>query len=255
VADLRSRDQLTRHRFFLPPDSFDGSSVRFPPEVARQVSRVLRLAAGDEVIALDGSGAEYVVRLTSTGTETCGDVVTRAETMAEPSHLLTLYAALLKGSKYETVLQKCTEIGVSRFVPVMTERAISGAPSADRLDRWRAIVREAAEQSGRGRVPEVLPAVTYHEAVTRATHDGVAIALWEDELCAGLDDLPPFESNSRISLIVGPEGGLSESEARAAREHGTELVSLGPRILRAETASIVGAALLLARAGEMRPIG
>jgi 16S rRNA (uracil1498-N3)-methyltransferase len=245
---------VTLHRFLLPPDSFSAFPVRFPAEVARQISRVLRLKVGEEVIALDGTGVEYVLRLASIGADMHGELVTRRESAAEPAVTVTLYAALLKGSKYETVLQKCTEVGVSRFVPMVSERTITGVPSKDRLDRWRLIVREAVEQSGRARVPEIVPAVGYADAISQATANATAIVLWEGEQRTGLDDLPPVAPGARISLIVGPEGGLSSDEAGAAAARGALSVSLGPRILRAETASIVGSALLLARVGEMRPI-
>jgi 16S rRNA (uracil1498-N3)-methyltransferase len=218
------------------------------------MSRVLRLQAGDDVLVLDGTGAEYRVRLLDDGAGTLtGEIVSRGRSRSEPGLHLTLYAALLKGSKFEVVLQKCTEIGVSHFIPVLSERTVPSAPTHDRLERYRTIVREAAEQSGRGRLPELSNAIPLTEAIASSTARGATVVLWEGEGERGLNDLSAPSPGARLSLFVGPEGGFSDAEAEQATALGAAIISIGPRILRAETASIVGSALLLDRAGEMSP--
>jgi 16S rRNA (uracil1498-N3)-methyltransferase len=238
---------VTLHRFFLPPDAFAGETVTFPPETSRQISRVLRLRAGDRVIALDNSGTECVVRLDEGN---WGTVEQRRENGAEPSCRITLYQGLLKGPKLELVLQKCTEIGVSCIVPVVTTRCVPGEPSAARQARFETIAREAAEQSGRGRIPQVLAPMALNDALDTATEDGPLVVLWEDEDGTLLRDLGDRLSSRTLGLLVGPEGGLTPDEVGAARERGAFIASLGPRILRAETAAMAGVAILLAQQGE-----
>jgi 16S rRNA (uracil1498-N3)-methyltransferase len=173
------------------------------------------------------------------------------QNLAEPKTALTLYQGLLKGSKLELVLQKCTEVGVSRFVPVVTARAVPEAPSVSRQERFETIVREAAEQSRRGRIPHIGGVIRLQDALIGATAAGPTVFLWEEEAGLRLEDLPWSDDVNTLSLFVGPEGGFTADEADAARTAGAYSVTLGPRILRAETAAIVGSALLLARYGDL----
>jgi 16S rRNA (uracil1498-N3)-methyltransferase len=233
------------HRFFLPPQSFHGDRIALPPEVARQIKSVLRLRSGERVVALDNSGDEYVVRLLSGGE---GVVEERRTNRAEPATRLVLYGGTLKGSKLEMVLQKGTEIGVARFVPVITERSVAGEPGTGKQRRYEAIVREAAEQSGRGRIPDVAPAMTLREALEDAA--GTMIAPWEEEGTRHLRSVS-VPRGSTASVFIGPEGGFTPDEAQALQAAGAVLVTLGPRILRAETAAIAAASLVLGGAGEI----
>lgn len=237
--------RLTVQRFFLPRQSFEGDRVTLPPDVSRQIKSVLRLRSGERVVALDNSGDEYVVRLLSEGE---GVVEERRTNPAEPATRLVLYAGTLKGSKLELVLQKGTEIGVARFVPVITERSVAGEPGASKQRRYEAIVREAAEQSSRGRIPDVAPAMTLQEALEDAA--GTVIAPWEEEGTRHLRAIP-VPRGSTASVFIGPEGGFTADEARALQAAGAILVTLGPRILRAETAAIAAASLVLGSAGEL----
>jgi 16S rRNA (uracil1498-N3)-methyltransferase len=251
VADRRARAGVTLHRFFLPPGSWHGGVVAFPADTSRQIERVLRLKPGDRVVALDGTGMEHLVVLETVGRTTSGSVQSTRHNEAEPAIWLTLYQGLLKGSKLELVLQKCTEVGVSRFVPMATARAVSAEPSASRQARFESIVREAAEQSRRGRIPKIAGTVQLQEAMTQACAAGPTVVLWEEEESLNLKHLPRPGEAGTMSLFVGPEGGFTSDEAELARAAGAQTVTLGPRILRAETAAIVGSALLLAHCGEI----
>jgi 16S rRNA (uracil1498-N3)-methyltransferase len=242
---------VTLHRFFLPADAIDTGTVRFPPEAARQIARVLRLQPGDRVIVLDGTGSESVVFLESVGRETWGSVELTGPNVAEPAVEVTLFQGLLKGSKFEMVLQKCTEIGVSRFVPVQTAHAVPTEVAASRQGRFDTIVREAAEQCRRGKIPAVERPIPWRSAVERASAGGPAYVLWEEDRRSGLERIDLDPAVRQVSLFVGPEGGLSPDEVELAVASGARVVDLGPRILRAETAAMVGSALLLARLGEL----
>lgn len=251
MVDRGPRSSVTLHRFFLPPDAIRGNGVIFPAEISRQIERVLRLKAGERVIALDGTGAERVVVLDTVGHATSGSVESVRQNAAEPATRLTLYQGLLKGAKLELVLQKCTELGVSRFVPVSTARAVPSGPSSSRQGRFETIVREAAEQSRRGRIPEIADTAPLPESLEEACAVGPTICLWEEEPSLRLANLALSTTHGQVSLFVGPEGGFTPNEAETARLAGAHTVTLGRRILRAETAAIVGSALLLARYGEL----
>lgn len=251
MADRGSLSSVTLHRFFVPPEAMHTNGVTFPQETSRQIERVLRLKPADRVVVLDGSGIEYVVVLAAVGRETIGSVETQHRNEAEPAVQVTLYQGLLKGAKLELVVQKCTEIGVSRIVPVMSTRAVPAEPSASRQARFETIAREAAEQSGRGRIPEVSASMRFSDAIEEACDAGSAAFCWEEERGLRLQDLALTDESRPVSLFVGPEGGFTVKEAEEARRAGALIVSLGRRILRAETAAIVASALLLARYGGL----
>lgn len=251
MVDRRTRSGVTLHRFFLPAGSVRAGQVLFPAETSRQIERVLRLKPGDRVLVLDDSGIEYTVSLYSVGRTTTGSIESTCQNQAEPKTPLMLYQGLLKGSKLELILQKCTEVGVSRFVPVVTARAVPTDPSVSRQGRFETIVREAAEQSRRGRIPQIGGVIRLQDALIEATAAGPTAFLWEEEAGLRLQNLPWSDDATTLSLFVGPEGGFTVDEADAARRAGAYTATLGPRILRAETAAIVGSALLLARYGDL----
>ncbi|MBI4492538.1 MAG: 16S rRNA (uracil(1498)-N(3))-methyltransferase [Chloroflexi bacterium] len=246
-----------KHRFFVPAGSRSGDRVSFSPEQAHQMGRVLRLSEGDVVVALDGSGQEWLVRLERVAGATAqGGVVDARPAWGEPTTHVTLYQALVPREKLELVLQKGTEIGVSAFVPVATERSLARGPlSPERLERWRAIVREAAEQARRGRVPELAQALPLPQALAAADRAALGLFAWERSARPLAEVLHAGRPLARaVHLWVGPEGGFSEAEARQAEAAGLVSVSLGPRILRTETAGLVLAALVLFEAGDLRPV-
>ncbi len=247
------------HRFFVPPESIVSDVVAIPQPQARQIARVLRLAPGDQIVALDDTGVEYEVVLTDVDAKgASGKVVDRRPALGEPQRRIVLYQALLKSDRFELVLQKCTELGVSAFVPFVSGRTVvrerAKGHTRSRVDRWLRIVTEAAEQSRRGRIPTILDPVTLQEAVEGAS--GTTIMPWEDERDSGLrttisQALTEADGASDVAIIVGPEGGFAEDEVDFAREHGVRVVNLGRRILRAETAAIAAVSAVLYELGEL----
>lgn len=240
------------HRFFVTPVAREGQTVRLEGAQARQIARVLRLTPGEHIITLDGSGVEWVtalVRVTPALVE--GAIVAERRCPGEPRLRLTLVQALLKGDHFEWVLQKGTETGIAAFVPVVTRRTVVPlAAAAGKRGRWEAIVREAAEQSGRGLLPPIAPACPLVDALRAAPHP--LIVLWEEERGAGLRAvLAQLGPITAATLVVGPEGGLTAEEAEAARAVGAITVGLGPRILRAETAGVIAAAAILYHYGDL----
>lgn len=236
------------HRFFLPPDILSNVTFDFPAETAHQISRVLRLREGAHVVALNGRGAEYEVELEAVaGGSVRGRVLERREALGEPAARLTLYLGLTQREKFEWMLQKCTEVGAAAFVPFVSSRSLvqDKDEAGRKLERWQKIVREAAEQSGRGRIPEVSAPLSYPQVLQQAAGQDVALIAWEQEHSLSLRSALAGKPISRLGLLIGPEGGFSEDEVQQARQAGLQAVTLGKRILRMETAAIVGAALAL----------
>jgi 16S rRNA (uracil1498-N3)-methyltransferase len=234
------------HRFFVEAPLAVGTTAAVD-ELAPQLAQVLRMGLGAEIVLFDGGGDEYRSRIVQLDRRTARvEVLEAAPCRAEPGAWLTLYQCSLKQDKFEWVLQKGTELGVSRFVPVISERSIVRPAEAlvKKYGRWREIVREAAEQCGRGRVPAIEPPVAWEEAVAGA--EGLRLLPWE-----GAQDAPRLvgamqqnmQKQQEVSILIGPEGGVTAAEAELAAAQGWQWVSLGPRILRAETAAVAAVAV------------
>lgn len=241
---------------------------------ARHLTKVLRMGPGDRYIAI-ADGIEYSVELTSvTRDAAVGIVVGRAPAAGEPPIKVTLIQGLAKGEKMELVIQKGTELGVSRFIPVETERSVvqlTEKKASDRIERWQRIAREAAEQCRRCAVPEVSALVSWEAALREAATADLGLVPWEEETALGLKsalagvkgalrDQGPIgpvsyatSSIAPLSIVVfiGPEGGLSATEVASARARGAIPVSLGPRILRTETAGLAVVAAIMYELGDL----
>ena len=248
---------MSSNRFFVSESSIDGREVRFSREQAHQLCHVLRLKPGDTVVVLDNTGTEYDVTLTAaTGKEALGRITTERVAKGEPKVQITLFQSLLARDKFEWVIQKATEVGVARIVPVQTQRTIARARHIDakKLTRWRRILTEAAEQSHRGRIPDLEEPTTWDATLARlvdfdcsliAATSGDTASL-KDTLDAG--NKPP----SSVALLIGPEGGFTGDEMQQARDSGATPIGLGPRILRTETAAIITPALILFALGDLQ---
>lgn len=243
------------HRFFIPSTCFEASAVYFPMEVCHQMSTVLHLRQGERVMALDNTGREYEVELEIVAPRsTQGRVLSARPVPGEPRTRLTLYLGLTQREKFEWMLQKCTEVGAAGFVPVISSRGLvqSAEDSRARAERWQRILQEAAEQSGRGRVPTLAAPLRWEEALRHFKSQAQpGLIAWEGEknrrLAPALAELgltPAQPKGTALALFIGPEGGYSPEEINQASAAGLAAVSLGARILRMETAAIVAAALV-----------
>ena len=268
------------HRFFVEPAELTAERVALDGSTAHQIARVLRLRPGEQIVLLDGSGRERVVELVDVTPRRVGGIIRATrDSVGEPRLALTLYQALVPRDKLEVVLQKGTEVGVSTFVLISCARSLvprGDAVDERRLARWRRIVQEAAEQSGRGCVPEVRSPLGFADALAEAATRGPTLVAWEGERTrsvgaalrevlvrgrspqshpnpGGVGGGARLTASGTLSLFVGPEGGLTDAEIAKGHERGALTVSLGPRILRTETAGPVLAALALYEAGELEP--
>ncbi|MCL2058673.1 MAG: 16S rRNA (uracil(1498)-N(3))-methyltransferase [Oscillospiraceae bacterium] len=254
-----------------------GDEIYLADDDARHLATVLRMAEGEHIIACDGAGADYLCVLTDMGRGGAGRprarVLRIGACAGEPSVRVSLYQSLLKSEKFEFVIQKCTEAGVHTIIPVVSERVqfagrMKGEDGVKRMARWRRIAKEAAKQSGRGIIPEVRDCVDFSEAarecgqrVNESPGNRLAIVMYEREKSATLKSkleaykqrmlavvpghapAPPNGDGSarticEISLFVGPEGGYSADEINCCEQHSISAATLGPRILRAETAGL-----------------
>ncbi len=234
------------HRFFISPASLHHDQVFFEDTTAHQIRNVLRMKSGARLIVLDNTGWEYEVELTEIEkTSVRGFIHEKRAAGGEPNTAITLYQCLLKKDNFEWVLQKCTEIGVSRFVPVISQRTVITQVKANKLDRWERIITEAAEQSRRGRIPELAEPLDFTAALDDLRAN-CALIPWEETTDTTLRAALAAQTTlSSVALFIGPEGGFDPTEIAQAEEAGVQPITLGSRILRAETAAVVASALTL----------
>lgn len=242
-------------RFFIAGTNKVGGVAVISGADAEHI-RVLRMKIGERLVICDGSGKEYDCRLTKLAdgvaeAEVCGE----AESPAEPSVRCVVLAAFPKGDKAEFIVQKCTENGASEFVFFPSKRCIVRPEprSLDKkLQRLQRIAEEAAKQSGRGIIPTVRAASDYGEALDAVMKQELRLFMYEagerTPICEAVDALPDAKS---CAIVTGPEGGFEEYEVDLARKLGITVCSMGPRILRCETAPLVALTAVLSRTGNL----
>jgi 16S rRNA (uracil1498-N3)-methyltransferase len=240
-------------RVYIPPERIGGEGIVLKSKEARYILAVLRLGSGDEVTVFDGEGREYRTMLTDDYEE--GVYLSIQEELSperESPLRITLGQGILKGEKMKFVIQKATELGVDRIIPLVSSRSIplvEGERETLRIERWRRIAQEAAKQCGRTVVPEI---ATIHELGDFLSQDeGTRVILWEGEPTPLREVIENLEPKGGITLLIGPEGGFSEEEVSTAQGSGFLVAGLGQRILRAETASLSVLSILQHRFGDL----
>ena len=239
-------------RFFV--ESLAGDPIVIEGGDARHIALSLRMKQGEELILCDGKGTESVCAVASLCPESVVlDVKERRASETEPKTRVTLYQALPKADKMEYIVQKAVELGVYRIVPVLTSRCISRPDektAAKKRERLCKIAAEAAKQSGRGIIPEVDGVLTFKNAVKEMSTAGLPIFFFEHASLPLRKYMEKYTGGD-IAVMVGAEGGFSDEEAVFAEENGLLSASLGPRILRCETAPVAALAAIMYAAGEM----
>jgi 16S rRNA (uracil1498-N3)-methyltransferase len=247
---------MSRRRFFAPPDAFRHQLVTLAADEARHLRDVLRLDAGDEVFVFDGTGKEFRCAVAGmkhdeVTLKACEEV---APAQPESPLQLTLALALLKGEKFDLVAQKATELGVTEVVPLVTRYADihlrDVADAEKRVHRWRRIALEAAKQCGRAKVPQISMPISFESLITKVAE--FPRLMFAERLGLRLSEaLPAGVRPEIVTALVGSEGGWSDEEMGAARESGWRIVTLGGRVLRAETAAITVSVLLQHLYGDL----
>jgi 16S rRNA (uracil1498-N3)-methyltransferase len=238
------------HRFLIEPGWRTGDEIRIFGDELKHLGQVLRIRIGDTIAVIDGSGAEYVAELLSADRQVA--VARRISTTVpdvEPKIAITLLQGIPKSEKMDFIVQKAVELGVARIVPVRTEHVVNRDPGdmAGKVERWNRVAREAVKQCGRTRVPEVTEPMSLAAALKAHAGD-LGIFLHEHERKKDLKALLKWYTMNRyhrLSILVGPEGGISPAEAEYLAMCGFEPVTLGNRILRTETASLAALAIIM----------
>lgn len=243
-------------RFTVAPERIQGDRVVLDPDETRHLSRVLRLGPGDLVVVADGRGRDYTVRVESVGDTATGTILSVRPNRAESPLAITLLQGIPKGDKMEAIVRAATELGVHRVWPAITARTVVRLePSRwrDRARRWQRVAREATKQCGRGIVPQVETPQPLEVWLARIAGDAtLRLCGWEGPappLSAVVETLPA--PPAAVAVLVGPEGGLAREEVDVVQRLGWTLVSLGPRILRTETAGVTLLAILQFRFGDL----
>ena len=228
-------------RFFVSTEEIGGDFLVLTGENATH-AKVLRLKRGEQVIVCDGNGMESLCNISDVSPEHVSLVVDhRQESAAEPRVRASVYMAFAKGDKLEHVIQKATELGAYEVVAFPSARCVSKPDDKSlrkKLERWQKIAASAAEQSGRGHIPQVVVVNSYKEALTRASGADISILFYENERATTLKMALQNNQYATISLLTGPEGGLEPSEVAQAMDAGLQVCTLGRRILRCETAPL-----------------
>ena len=244
-------------RFFVPQGNITDDEIKITSGDAAHISRVLRLKAGDEITVCDGRGFDYTAKIREIGAgEIICSVTEKRVSGSEPPVRATLYQGIPKGSKMDYIIQKTTELGVSAIVPVAMARCVSRIEDkkteTKKLDRWQKIAKEAAQQSQRGIVPRIYPVMTFGEAVLAMKESDLYFAPYECEDTRGLKAaLTSAADPETVSFIIGPEGGFDLSEIEKLKAEKIPTVTLGPRILRTETAGEAVLAMMMYEIGDV----
>ncbi|MBA2378645.1 MAG: 16S rRNA (uracil(1498)-N(3))-methyltransferase [Blastocatellia bacterium] len=238
-------------RFYSPPESFspDRTSATLGEEETRHLRDVLRLNVGDTVNVFDGNGHEWEAKITSIERRsTVVEVTSEVEPAAPESPLnLTLAAVVTRGEKYDLVIQKAVELGVTRLVPLFSIRGdVKPAEAAKRMDRWRKIAAEATKQSGRAKFMEIAEPVNVTEFMQDSKAETTIFFSERDGA-----RFTPTNDPASVAAIIGPKGGWDDTELEAAKKEGAAIVTFAGRILRAETAAIAITAVLQHRFGDL----
>ncbi len=223
---------------FTPADTF-----KVEGETYRHLTRSRRMAVGDTAVFCDGKGMDYLSEMIACDREAATfKVLEQVPAVGESDLSITVYQCLPKGDKMEEVLHRCTPLGVTRFVPVLSARAIGGAPNENKRKRWEKIVASAATQSGRSILPEIAPAMKFKDAIAEMQKADAAFICYENSK----DPLPALPKSGSLAFLIGPEGGLTPQEAESL-----PTCTLGRRILRTEDAAAFLLPILLDRTGNL----
>ncbi|MBA13768.1 MAG: hypothetical protein CL750_00170 [Chloroflexi bacterium] len=238
------------HRFFIDSNFDDRFQIEFSEEISNQITRVFRMREGDQVIGFNGKGKEAVIQLDQINKNVSnGSVINSYLLDNEPKVKIHLFQSLIKAERFEYALQKCVEVGVTTFTPIISERTEVQPPSTNRIIRWKKIIQESAEQNGRAYLPYLNETQNFRCSIQNILKGSILIP-WEKEMKLNLKPLINNGLTSPINIFIGPVGGFSADEIDYAKLNGAISLSLGKRIFRSETAGSVISSILLYESGD-----
>ena len=244
-------------KFFVLPEMVKDGKIIIDTDDVLHIKRVLRMSEGDELLICDSTGTDYQTKISEIAdkTITC-DIISEKKSDTESDISITLYQGIPKGSKMELIIQKNTELGVAKIVPVSMQRCVSKLENQKaeekKVQRWQKIAEEAAKQSGRGIIPEISMPQTLKQAAENIKKSDLSFVPYECEEQNSLKPLLKSHSDAKtVSFLIGPEGGFDVSEIEILKECGIYPVTLGKRILRTETAGMAVTAMVMYEIGDI----
>jgi 16S rRNA (uracil1498-N3)-methyltransferase len=237
--------------YFIPSKSIVNGRFTVAGEEAHHLIDVRRVKPGDEINLFDGSGTNYTARVESVRDgELSGAIISETQSHV-PAVKINLYQSVPKGERLDWLVEKAAELGVNSLVPIEAQRSIVKGISANKLDRWRRLSQAASKQCGRSDLMAVTDPMQLSDALQAVSGKALNIIPWESENAVSINGLKnEITSSQEVNIFIGPEGGFTLREIEGARSHGVIPVTLGARILRVETASLLSAVLVLAIVGE-----
>lgn len=247
---------MSLRRFFINPTDITGETAQLTGPEAHHLRSVLRLTPGDPVTFFDGTGARYQARIEQILKNRVTATIIEHTQDLPPKVRLHLGQALLKGQKMDLILQKATELGVDAIWPFYSEHGIHKTPRDTQMERWQRIVLEACKQCDRAKPLEIHDPREITDLMTQPPPCDTRLIFWEHETRQTLHEVLADQTTDcrSVLFLLGPEGGFSETEVACAQQEGFIPVSLGPRILRAETATLAATAILQYSLGNLSPV-
>ena len=243
-------------RFFVNSNQIKDNQIEIKGQDVRHIRDVLRLAPNSKITICDGKGIDYLSLVTEIKKDQIlARVIERSPTRSEAKTRVTLFQSLIKGDKFEWVIQKAVEIGVDRIIPIETAHCVvkmnGSRKEAGKLARWNKIAQSAAKQSKRGIIPLISSPISYAEAIKLGLEMDMSYIAYVKEKSVNLRSSLKQGHGKTIGILIGPEGGFSKEEISLAEKANIQAITLGPRILRSETAALVSLSNILYECGEM----
>ncbi len=242
-------------KFFVMPEKVSGDIITIDTDDVLHIKKVLRLKLGDEITVSDSKNTDYKAEIFDiTENSVLCKIIGSKQNDTEPNISVTLYQALPKASKMEYIIQKTTELGIIRIVPCRLSRCVVRLDEKDAVkkrDRWQKIADEAAKQSGRGVIPKIENVMSFKEAVFDMKNSDLCFVPYESEEDTRLKKVLTSKSAVTISFMIGPEGGFSPEEVKVLQDNNIQLVTLGKRILRTETAAMATLSMVMYEIGDI----
>ncbi len=244
------------HRFFVSPEGFSENTVTIKGSDVNHIRTVLRMKPGDRIEVIDHQGIRYEIVLGVVDRDHVqGEILSKIALQTESPVTIRMGQALIKGNAFDLLIRKATELGVVEIVPLKTQRCVARLAKVsepNRTQRWQRIAEEAAKQCGRSRVPEIHSTVlSIEEFCRQSSESDLKLVFWEGEQQTRLQDVVTPDSVSSIAFLAGPEGGWAAEEIEFLKQEGFQTVTLGPRLLKADSASLVILSLLQHRWGDL----
>lgn len=238
------------HRFFINKENINGKKIIIKGEDVRHIANVLRLRTGNKAVLCDGEGKDYTVSIINIDKNSViTEILNIEKSVGEIDLDITIYQGMPKSTKMDLVIQKCTELGANKVVPIASERTvvklISKNDEIRKINRWQKVAAEAAKQSNRGKVPTICMPMSFENAVKDSLNKDLTLIPYEGEKITSLKEILSNEKPKNIGIFIGPEGGFADKEVQLAIDNKAKTVTLGKRILRTETAALMTLSCIL----------